>query len=101
MSMGANYYLVRVCAQIFSKNATEVDHLIAVTTSRLKASRVPIRYLKGRVLLFSGPQRGRLRLVVGCVSLTVTLKLQVVPAELVQVTIVSPSAKKIPTGDHT
>jgi hypothetical protein len=31
-----------------------------------------------------------------CVYLTVTLKLQVVPAELVQVTIVSPTGKKDP-----
>jgi hypothetical protein len=44
------------------------------------------------------PQRGRLRSVVGCVSLTVTLKLQVVPVELVQVTIVSPTGKKYPEG---
>ena len=33
-----------------------------------------------------------------CVSLTVTLKLQVGPAGLVQVTVVSPAAKKVPEG---
>ena len=37
-------------------------------------------------------------MVGSCVSLTVTLKLQVGPAELVQVTIVSPTGKKDPEG---
>ena len=37
-------------------------------------------------------------MVGACVSLTVTLKLQVGPAELVQVTIVTPTGKKDPEG---
>ena len=37
-------------------------------------------------------------IVCACVSLTVTLKLQLGPAELVQVTVVSPTGKKDPEG---